>query len=153
VWPTPRQRPAGGAASTGNGGTGGRAPVGRTTVGGIRTSGTTVSVLVSCAGSKTSSCVVTLTLTATETLRGTKVVTVSASKAGKSKLRQKTIVLGSVRVRLAGGRSTTARLSLNRTGKRLLSQHHTLGVRLTLTQASTKTKLVRTIRFKIKPKH
>ena len=132
----------------------GGAPVGRTTVGSIRTSGTTVRLRVSCAGPTTSSCVVSLTLTATETLRGTKVVAIGASKAGSSKLRHKTIVLGSVRVSVAGGKSSAARLSLNRAGKRLLAQHHTLAVRLTLTQQpSTKRTLVRTIRFKVKPKH
>jgi hypothetical protein len=70
------------------------------------------------------------TLTSTETLLGSKLLAVAASH--KAKKVQKTAVLGSATITLAAGKSQTVVVSLNGTGRSLLSRFGKLPVTLTI---------------------
>ena len=102
---------------------------GRASVGHAKVKGTIVSVPISCKGD--TSCKVSLKLTVTETLRGHKVIAVSARKA---KVTHKTIVLGTAAATIRAGRVATVKLGLNRTGRHLLAARHRLTAKLTVTQ-------------------
>ena len=102
---------------------------GRASVGHAKVKGTTVSVPISCKGD--TSCTVSLKLTVTETLRGHKVIAVSARKA---KVTHKTIVLGTASATIPAGRTATVKIGLNRTGRHLLAARHRLTAKLTVTQ-------------------
>jgi hypothetical protein len=78
----------------------------------------------------------TVTLTITETLKGGKLVAVSASKKKRSKSVKRTVTVGSATISLAGGQSQLVKIALNATGKRLLSRHHKLAAELTTTQTT-----------------
>jgi hypothetical protein len=72
---------------------------------------------------------------------------VVAVTASKSKPAQTTrmVVLGSAKVRLAAGKSTTVKLTLNAAGKKLLAKHHTLKTKLAVTTKNgTKTQTLKT---------
>lgn len=97
------------------------------TIGHHHTSGAVSHVSVACAGD--AKCSVKLSLSAAETLRGGRVIAVSASKRV-----HREVDLGTLRVTLAAGQRRTLTLTLNRAGKRLLSERHRLSVKLTLTQ-------------------
>ncbi len=114
-------------------------------VGHVTVSGTTARVPVSCSGG--SSCTIALTLSVVETLRHGKVTAIAAS----AKTVRKTVVVGAKTVTIAAGKSETVKLSLNRTGKRLLSKHHLLRTKLRV-KASGKTVASSTIAFKAKKK-
>jgi hypothetical protein len=118
---------------------------GRASIGHVTVSGTTASVAVSCSGA--SSCTITLTLSALETLLRGKVIAVAAS----AKTTKKTVVLGYETVTAAAGTRQTVKLSLNGTGKKLLGKHNPLRTKLRITQAS-KTVASSTITFKAKSK-
>ena len=125
---------------------------GRASVGHARVSGKTVSVPVTCKGD--TSCTVSLKLTVVETLRGHKVIAVNARKA---KLRHKNLVLGNATATVKAGRSATVRISLNRTGRKLLAARHKLTAKLTVTQrisGRNRTISTQKVTFKApKPKH
>jgi hypothetical protein len=114
--------------------------------------GITVKIKLSCAGATGTRCKLTLTLKVVETLQGKKVVAVAAATNPKNK--KKTVIVGSKTVTLAAGKSETVQLSLNHTGKSLLSRLHRLPAQLTVVQAeaANKTKLIRsqTLTFKKK---
>jgi hypothetical protein len=118
---------------------------GSASIGHVTVSGTTASVAVSCSGA--SSCTITLTLSALETLLRGKVIAVAAS----AKTTKKTVVVGSETVTVAAGTRRTVNLSLNGTGKKLLGKHNPLRTKLRITQAS-KTVASSTITFKAKSK-
>jgi hypothetical protein len=63
------------------------------------------------------SCTVSLELTVTETLRGHRVVAVSARK---TKVTDKTVVVGTAKAIVKAGHKQTVRIALNRTGRNLL---------------------------------
>ena len=65
-------------------------------------------------------------LTVIEVLRRHRIVGLTA----KAKLKRKVVVVGSTSVTLTGGQTRTVRISLNRTGKRLLARRHRLRTRL-----------------------
>jgi hypothetical protein len=119
--------PSGGPGPSGGSGSA-SAKVGQPNV-----AGTVAGAQVSCVGSAGSSCMVTLTLTVVEKLKGGKVVAVSAAKhKTKSK---RTVVVGSSNVTLAAEQSETVKVALNGTGKRLLASRHNLPVNLTASQS------------------
>lgn len=102
---------------------------GTPTVGQPKSSGTTLSVPVSCTGG--TSCTVTLTLTVTETLKGANVIAVTAAK---HKIKRKLVTVGRVTVTIAAGHAKTVKMSLNATGRKLLTKEHTLPLKLTVAQ-------------------
>jgi GH25 family lysozyme M1 (1,4-beta-N-acetylmuramidase) len=75
-----------------------------------------------------SSCVTVATLTTTETLKGHKVIAVSAS----GKRRHTVILVGSQTVRIAAGKQGLVTVRLNSSGKKLLKRFHRLPVKLTV---------------------
>jgi hypothetical protein len=117
-----------------------------------RVAGKTARVSLSCAGA---ACRGTLTLSVEETLKGGKLVGVSAHAKGKVK--HKLVVLRKVTVTLAAGKTETVALRLNGTGNGLLKKRHKLKVELKLTVPSGKTTkqvFSKTLSFKYpKPKH
>ena len=107
---------------------------GTATVGHLSVSGTTVSAGIACTSPTGSSCQAKLTLSAVETLKGSKVTAVQAAKH-KPKTRKRTVVFATTTVKLSAGQSTTAHLSLSGAGKRLLASRHKLPVALTILQS------------------
>ena len=139
-----------GSGGSGSGGSGSTATVASASVGSPRLSGQTVSETVSCAGA--GECSVKLTLAVVETLRGRKLIAVTARKR-KVRLVKKVVVLGTATVTLAAGQSRVVRVSLNPVGRRLLGARHTLHVELSAVSAG-KTISRRTLAFKAPgPKH
>ena len=112
-------------------------------------SGTTASVRVSCAGAAGATCRLTFKLTVTETLRGHKLIAVTARTVRKTR---KVVVLGSTSVTLGAGQTRTVRIGLGNTGRSLLASRHQLKVTLRITQAlgngRTKTVSTQTVTFK-----
>jgi hypothetical protein len=105
---------------------------GHTTIGTLTTKGTTAVVPLTCHGSAGAGCVLKLTLFATETLKGGKVI--SAAKGKKPKTARKKVVVGSAKLTLVGGKSRKASVSLNQLGKRLLAKLHKLKTSLVVSQ-------------------
>jgi Tol biopolymer transport system component len=91
------------------------------------------SVTLSCSGGS-GACTVQLLLTVSETLRGHTLVALSAS--GHPRVTHKTVVVGRASVTLAPGQSRSVSVSLNGTGKALLSRRGKLLVKLTVTQGA-----------------
>ncbi|MGA2929237.1 MAG: hypothetical protein ABSG43_25260 [Solirubrobacteraceae bacterium] len=77
----------------------------------------------------------TLTLTVTETLKGSRVVAIAAAvdRAGTSR---RVLVLGKATASLAAGQAKTVHIELNGAGSRLLAQGHSLTAILTLTETA-----------------
>jgi hypothetical protein len=128
-----------GSGGSGSGGSSGGPPpgAGSASVGGVNVGGSTVSELLSCTGASSATCELTLTLTVTETLKGGKVIGVSASKKKRPKIIKRIVTVGSVTVSLTGGQSELAKIALNAAGKRLLVSHHKLAARLTTTETGS----------------
>jgi len=134
--------------------------VGSARVGSVKVGGSAVNEEVSCTGASSATCELTLTLTVTETLKGGKVVGVSASKRKKKRPKtvKRTVTVGSATVTLTGGQSKVVKVTLNAAGKRLLSSRHKLTAQLTTTQTTGGHSTVlsrRTVMFKAprKAKH
>jgi hypothetical protein len=125
---------------------------GRASVRHAKVKGTIVSVPISCKGD--TSCKVSLKLTVTETLKGHKVIAVSARKA---KVTHKTLVLGTASATIRAGRTATVKIGLNRTGRHLLAARHRLTAKLTVTQrvnGRNRTISAQKVTFKAsKPRH
>jgi hypothetical protein len=100
------------------------------TLGKVGVSGTSVSVSLKCSAGS-GDCADTLGLGTDETLRGSKVVAVAASKT-----RHKVLIVGAGRVTLAAGRSETVKLSLDGAGRKLLKKFHKLPVLVIAVQGS-----------------
>ena len=126
-----------------------RIPPGTPKLGHVGVVGTTASVLVSCMGRTGASCSVTLTLAVTETVKGRKVLAITAKTSKKPN--KKTVVVGKATVTVAAGHRKTVRVALNPTGKRLLVRYHKLKVKLTITQ-SGKAITSRTVTFHLVPR-
>jgi uncharacterized membrane protein len=94
-----------------------------------------VKVPVSCNGTS-GNCVLTLEISATETLKGNKVIAITA-RATASRATKKVVVLGKMTVTLAAGQSETVTVKLNGLGTRLLAQYHRLKVRVAATEFSS----------------
>jgi hypothetical protein len=61
------------------------------------------------------------------------------------------VIVGKLKAKLHVGKRKTVHITLNRTGRRLLAKHHTLKVKLTVSQ-NGKTVRTKTITFKTKAK-
>jgi hypothetical protein len=112
----------------------GTTSVGQAKVSTARASGSTASVRVSCTGAAEATCRLAFKLTVTETLKGHKLVAVTA-RANRRKTR-KVVVVGTANVSLSAGQTQTVRIALNRTGRRLLTSRHVLKAKLRVTQAT-----------------
>ncbi len=167
---TPTEPPPSGGGSTGSGSTGGGGAgtgagtatgtpaggvlgftldSGTATVGHVKVAGPAASVPVHCNGGTGAICKLSVTLTIVETVKGGKVIAVSAAK-------KKTVILATTNLTIIAGRSKTVVIALNASGKHLLAAHHTLKVKLAITQAGVaKTSVVsgQTITFEVTPKH
>jgi hypothetical protein len=121
---------------------------GTVTVGHPKISGTTASVKVSCGGAPGAQCKLALSLTVHETLKGHKVVAVSARAHRKHKV----VVIGTKTLTLTAGNSQTVRISLNRQGRKLLKARHTLKATLHISEAigggRTESVATKTVKFK-----
>jgi len=94
--------------------------------------GTTVSISVSCTGAQ--ACHIALTLTATETLKGSRLIALAAA----AKKHRKVITLGVASTTVPNGQTVTIPVSLNALGKRLLKRRGILPVTLTVRQGATR---------------
>ncbi len=110
------------------------------------TSGSTAQVSLTC-GTGSSSCPVSVTLTAVETLLGSKV----SGLAPALKETKKVVVVGSEKVTIGAGDHKTVKVSLNRTGTRLLDKFHTLPAKLVVAEDG-KTERTAKLKFKLKLK-
>jgi len=99
-------------------------------------SGASASALLSCAGSSGSSCTITVSVGVSETLKGGKVIAVSAMARGKPKISKRTIPIGSTSVTLSAGQSRTVTVALNGSGERLLAKDHSVAAKLTASEGS-----------------
>jgi hypothetical protein len=123
--------------------------IGTVTVGKPKAKGTTASVQISCAGAPGAQCQLSLSLTVHETLKGHKIVAVTA-RSGHRK--HKLVVVGSASVTLTAGSTQTVKISLNHKGRKLLKSRHKLKVTLHVSEAvgggQTKTVATKTVKFK-----
>lgn len=99
-----------------------------------KVSGTRASVKVSCPAG--GSCVLRLELTVKERLKNHRVVAISPRK--KTRLRHKTVIVGSGTATLKGGQVKVLQVGLNKKGKALLARHSPLKARLRITQRGIK---------------
>jgi hypothetical protein len=97
--------------------------------------GTSAHAVVSCTGATNTTCTLTLTLSVVETLEGHRVIALAAAK--RAKRTKRTVVIGSQTVTLHAGSSQPVTVALNATGRKLLSSHHHLSVRLAISQGSS----------------
>ena len=107
---------------------------GTTSVGRAKVSGSTASVRVSCTGPAGATCRLAFELTVNETFKGHKLVAATARATGRET--RKVVVVGTANVTLGAGQAQTVRITLNRTGRRLLASRHVLKANLGVTQAT-----------------
>ncbi len=101
----------------------------KVTVGPITVKRTTAHLALTCSGTPGATCFVLIGMVVRETLRGNKVIAVSASKRHT---RTRLEAVGGTTESLGVGRSDMVPLPLYANGKRLLAHHHPLAVRLTV---------------------
>jgi hypothetical protein len=129
-------------------------------------SGPGVTVPLSCGGAAGSSCPLSLSMTATETVTGGRVTGVAAHasrphaargdlgpppKKKKHRTRHRTVQIASARLTMVTGQSQTVALALNATGRALLKHHPRIAAKLVVTQTSPgarRTVLSRTVTVK-----
>jgi hypothetical protein len=101
-------------------------------LGAAKVTGTAVGVPVTCSGG--TSCTLSLALSITEELKGGQITAFEARgpKAAKTKTIRKTVTVGHTAATVAANGKRTVQLTLNAAGKRLLTQRHTLAVKLTV---------------------
>ena len=111
-------------------------------LGRVKVKNTTATVPVTCKGAV--SCRVTLTFSVRETLIGKRVISITAGQPQhRPKKVHRTVTLGTVTSTIAAGHTATLHLSLNRTGRALVSKLHRIVVELTLSQrVASKTKVI-----------
>lgn len=131
------------------------AAVGQPTVGPTETSGPTVTVDTSCRSSFILICELFFNFTVNQLVYPpppppppSHAAIVARSHRGKPHV--KVVVVGKAKVEIRAGHSKKVRITLNRTGRRLLAKNHKLKVNLTITQ-NGHTVRRRTITFKAKP--
>jgi len=98
---------------------------------------------VSCNGATDTSCDLAIKLILTETLKGGKVVAITARS--KQKTTKRTVTLGTTTVTVAGGSHETVSVKLNGAARKLLRHYHHLKVALTATESTSNTVLVRRV--------
>ena len=113
--------------------------------------GATVSALLTCSGHAGANCNVTLAMTVTETINGTKLLAVTAAKK-RTKVVKRTVTLGTRSLTLTAGQSQIVHIKLNAIGLRLLTRRHSLRAKLITTQMSGTTSTIvsrQTVTFKM----
>ena len=106
-----------------------------------------LTVTVSCAGSSTENCSGTAAVSTVEHLSGKEITAITARKQQKPSKR--TVVLARASYRIAGGGHEKLILTLNSLATKLLTSHHVLPAKLTVTPASAGAPvLTRAIAFK-----
>jgi hypothetical protein len=123
-------------------------PAGIASVGHVTVKGKTATVAVTCRGA--TNCRVSLTLTVHETLRGHRIVAISAAKTKKPKLKHRLVVVGSASATVRAGRTAKLKVSLNRTGRALVAARHHLATTLTVRQRGIAKKTKVLARRKVK---
>jgi hypothetical protein len=128
---------------------------GHALVGKAKVKGTTASVLVRCTGPAGATCTLAFRMTVTEKIRGHRIIAVTARK--KPTTHKVTVTVGTApTITLTSGQSKVVKISLNRTGRRLLAKHRTLKVTLRVKQilggGRSKT-LSQTVTFKTRKHH
>jgi hypothetical protein len=108
-----------------------RAP-GAASLGHVTVHRTTATAPVTCTGA--TSCLVSLRLTVRETLLGHRVVAVSAGATKRGKRTHRLAVVGSRTATVGPGKSPKLKVSLNRSGRGLLTARHRLTATLTVSQ-------------------
>ncbi len=106
---------------------GGLGTISETTVGAVRVGRGSVSVPVRCSPQAAGACTIKLGLTVSETLRGSRVVAVSAARA-----RRVSAIVGARTSRLRPAQQATLTVALNASGRRLLARRHRLPVRVSV---------------------
>ena len=101
-------------------------------IGNTKVTGTGVGVPLTCSGGLP--CTLALTLSVTEKLKNGRVTAIAARVANSktTKITTRTVTLGHETVTVASNGTSTARLTLNPLGKRLLNQHHRLATKLSI---------------------
>ena len=112
----------------------------------VKVTGLSATVPSSCAGGPGATCTMMFTLSITELVKRGAVIGVIAKK---SKTTKKVVRLGTATVILSAGQTKTVVVTLNATGRRLLAKHHTLKVKLAITE-SGKAISSTTVAFKAK---
>jgi len=107
------------------------------TVGHASVSGDVAKLAVTCTGSSGTTCSVKLALSVTETLKGSKIVSIS-----KVKTKKKTVAVGSASVVVDADATQTVSITLDGIGKQLLKSHSPLATALVVTQLTTPTNTV-----------
>jgi DNA-binding beta-propeller fold protein YncE len=101
----------------------------------VTVSGNTAKTTLSCSGASSQSCSMTMSVTVQETLSGSKIVAVKAvAKKAKPKRAVKTVVIGSVSVKLDGGTKKTVKLTLNSKGRALVAKRDSVPAEVKVTQ-------------------
>jgi hypothetical protein len=113
---------------------------GTASVGPARAIGSSARVRVSCSGAPGATCSLVLRLTVSEKFKGHRLVAVTARSHRRGSVR--TVVVGTTKVQLQAGQTQTVRVSLNRTGLRLLASHHRLAATLRVTEATSSGKVI-----------
>jgi hypothetical protein len=110
------------------------ASTGETVVGRAHARGARLSVPVICSPLAPNGCRLAVRVTAVETLRGGRLVAVTARPAparpAAAGLRRRTLTLAATTARLRRGQRATITLTLNAAGRRLLARRHRLPVRI-----------------------
>jgi hypothetical protein len=123
---------------------------GHAKAGHARVSRRSATVSVSCNGSPGATCKLALELTVHETLRGHKLLAVTARKQARKIHKQ--VVVGGAHVTLGSGQTRSLNIGLNRVGRDLLTHHHplkaTLRVSQTLANGHAVTVSTQTVVFK-----
>lgn len=112
-------------------------PLPKTLVTDPQVHGTTSTATLSCFTSLSSSCAVTLELSAVETLKRGRLIAVSAVRKRKPHTTHRTVALGSQRTIVGGDQQVTGQVALNPTGRKLLAMRHVLTIKLTVSQAGS----------------
>jgi hypothetical protein len=119
-------------------------PTGSGAAGKASVKGTSLTDTLSCHGSTGQTCTLKMSLTVVETLKGKKVVAVTARAK-----RKKTVTIGSKTVTLQAGQTKKETVKLNRKGLALLKKRHKLPVSFTVKQGAG-TVRHQTVHFKYK---
>jgi WD40 repeat protein len=105
------------------------------TAGAVTVSGNKAKSTLGCKGASSQSCSMTMAVTVQETLSGSKILAVKALAEKKQPKRTvKTIVIGSLSVKLQGGTKKTVTLTLNSKGAALVKKRHSIPARVKVTQ-------------------
>jgi hypothetical protein len=110
-------------------------PVGTATASGEKPTKSGVKLTITCSGASGQTCSGGITVTTTETLRGAKIVGVTArAKHHKPRKHRRKVTVGRGSYTLSAGEKRTLTIRLNRTGAKLLKRFGKLPVTVTVTE-------------------